>query len=100
MNNETIMTLAGILGTALMFLLRQIFKDRAEAKADLFRFGVDLAFNVVNDIAKRTPNQVDDKIALGLDVLRKFLATHDVDLKPIDEERAKMLFSAMNGAGK
>lgn len=87
---------AGVIG----FLFRLIFKDRAEAREKIFRVGVEIAYGVVSDIAKRTSNKIDDKAALGLKVLRDFYATHNLKPSLADEERARLLFSAMHGEGK
>lgn len=89
-----------IVGSVLLFFFRAIFKDRAEAKERLFKTAVEVAYNVVNDIASRTDNKVDDKVALGLKALKDFMALNGQPVSPVDEEKAKLLFQAMHGATK
>lgn len=97
---EVLSIVGSVLGSALLFLFRQIFKDKAAARELLLKTGIEVAFNVVNDLAKRTPNQVDDKVALGLKALAEYLAAHGEVLTPTDTAKAQLVFSAMNGAGK
>lgn len=92
--------LGALVGAVLLFFFRAIFKDRAEAKEKLFKTGVEVAYNIVNDIAARTQNKVDDKIALGLKALKDFMALNGQSVSPVDEEKAKLLFQAMHGAKK
>jgi hypothetical protein len=89
-----------ILMAALMFLAKAILKDRYDEKAAMFEKAVDVAFNVVNNVAKLTPNKIDDKVALGLKALSEYFKTHGKSASPAELERAKLLFQAMNGAGK
>ena len=89
-----------IVGSVLLFFFRAIFKDRAEAKEKLFKTAVEVAYNVVNDIAARTDNKVDDKVALGLKALKDFMALNGQSVSAVDEEKAKLLFQEMNGSTK
>lgn len=89
-----------LIGSILLFFFRAIFKDRAEAKEKLFKTGVEVAYNIVNDIAARTDNKIDDKVALGLKALKDFMSLNGQAVSPVDEEKAKLLFQAMHGAKK
>lgn len=89
-----------IVGSVLLFFFRAIFKDRADAKEKLFKTAVEVAYNVVNDIAARTDNKVDDKVALGLKALKDFMALNGQSVSAVDEEKAKLLFQAMHGSTK
>jgi hypothetical protein len=89
-----------LLGAVLLFFFRAVFKDKADAKEKLFKTGVEVAYNIVNDVAARTQNKVDDKIALGLKALKDFMALNGQSVSPVDEEKAKLLFQAMHGAKK
>lgn len=95
--DEVITVLGGILAAALVALLRTIWKDQAARKEAMFKVGVEVAYHIVNEIAKRTETKIDDKVALGLDALRQYLATQGETLAPADADRAKMIFQAMHG---
>lgn len=95
--DEVIGILGTVVGTALLFLFRAIWKDQAERKEAMFKLGVEIAYSIVNEIAKRTQTKVDDKVALGLDALRQYLATQGQKLTPADEDRARLTFQAMHG---
>lgn len=104
---ETIIAVLGgpagigaILGAVILYIFRNLWKENLDRKEALFKTGVEIAFNVVNDIASRTENKVDDKVALGLKALKDYLALNGQKLSTTDEEKAKILFQAMNGATK
>lgn len=97
---QTTMTLAGIIAAVAAFILRLVFKENAAAKEKLVLIAVEVAYNVVNDISKRTENKIDDKIALALGVFRDYLGASGVAPTQADEARAKILWSAMHGQGK
>lgn len=82
------------------YLLRLIFKDKAAAKSKLFEMGVGIAYNIVNDLAARSPNKVDDKVALALGFLAEYLKTNGQEMTDADAEKAKLLFAAMHGREK
>jgi hypothetical protein len=83
-----------------MFFVKSLLKDKYSKNEAVFGQGVDIAFNMVNDLSKRTENKVDDKVAEGLKALQAYLATHGQSPTEKQLERAKLLFQAMNGAGK
>ena len=93
---ETIAVAVG----AVMFLVKMVLGENYAKNEALFAMGVEVAYNIVNDVAKRTPNEVDDKVAMGLKALRDYFATHNKVLSPAQVDRAKLLFQSMNGAGK
>jgi hypothetical protein len=84
----------------IMFFVKSLLKDKYEKNEAVFEKAVDVAFNMVNDMAKRTDNKIDDKVAEGLAALQAYLKSHGQDATTAQLERAKLLFSAMNGAGK
>lgn len=92
-----LMTVVSVAGAALLFLLRLIFKDRAGQAETNFQLGVNIAYQIVNEVATRTENKIDDKVAVALGYLRDFLSTKGQSLTPADEQRAKLLFQAMHG---
>lgn len=99
--SEEFLKIAGmVLAVVLPFLARLVFKDKAEAAEKLFAMGVKIAYGVVSDIAARTPNKIDDKVALGLKVLHDYYASHGKTPSQLEQERAKLLFSAMHGQEK
>lgn len=86
------------LGGILLALIRR--SQKAARYESLFKDAVAIAYDVVNDIAAKTPNKIDDKVAVGLDVLRQYLGLHGVEATPVDEAKAKLLFQAMHGSEK
>jgi hypothetical protein len=93
-------TVISILGAAVLFILRQVFKDRADKAETNFQTGVRLAYNIVNEISALTPNTVDDKVALGLKYLNDYVNAGGGKVSVADEARAKLLFKAMHGEEK
>ena len=93
---ESLSIIVGIV----MFFVKSLMKDKYDKNEAIFAKAVDVAFNVVNDLSKRTDNKVDDKVAEGLAALKAYLASHGQDATSQQLERAKLLFQAMNGAGK
>lgn len=85
------------LGVLVRLLLRKLAKDKAAKWESNLHAGVSIAYDLVNDYAKTSPNKVDDKIALGLRFLRDALGPDASKLSPIDEAKAKQLFKAMHG---
>lgn len=94
------MLVTALLSVVLPLVMRLFFKDRAEAAEKLFAMGVEVAYNMVNDLAARTENKVDDKVALGLKFLNDFYAANGKKPSVVDEAKAKLLFAAMHGAEK
>jgi hypothetical protein len=89
-----------LLASGLGFLLKSIMKDKYDARVELFEKATQVAYNIVNDIAKRTPSDVDDKVALGLKALHDYFATHGATPTPAEVTKAQLVFQAMNGEGK
>jgi hypothetical protein len=95
-SDEGVTMLGG--GVGLVFLMVLRFVVKARKYEGVFRAGVPVAYAIVNDISKRTPNKVDDKVALVLKALNDWMLAHgQPELKPVDVEKAKLLFSAMHG---
>jgi hypothetical protein len=93
-------TVISILGTVILFFVGKWFKANQARAESNFELGVKLAYNIVSEISIRTPNTVDDKVALGLKYLRDFLDTNGQKMKASDEAKAKLLFQAMHGEEK
>jgi hypothetical protein len=97
-SDTMVQTIGSVLGFATLFLIRHILKDRADKAEARFKAAVEIAYNVVNEASRLTKTTADDKVALGLKALKDYLATHGQDVTQADEERAKLLFTAMHGA--
>jgi len=78
--------------TLLVVLLRNFAKDKAEQRLKMLINLAHCAYIITAEVARKTPNQVDDKAAFALDVLRKALA--DRGAAPLTEvEQAKAEFA-------
>ena len=93
---ELLAVLGPVVAAVVGMVLRSIWKDQAARKAQLLEFGIEIAYACVSEVAKRTQTKIDDKIALGLDYLRKWLSANGQELQPVDEAKAKLLFQAMH----
>lgn len=93
-------TVISILGSVILFLLGQWFKTNKERAQSNFAAGVKCAYLIVSEISIRTPNQVDDKVALGLKYLSDYLNAEGQKLSAADAEKAKLMFQAMHGEEK
>lgn len=98
-DSDFVKMLATGLGAGIVFALRLWLKDRAAIAEKVLSVGIKVAFQVVNDRAKLTPGQVDDKVAEGLKVLSEYLASHGVTMTESMVARAKLEFSALHGEG-
>ncbi len=87
-----------LVGPAVLAIIGWLFKAKKDRADTIFRTGVGIAFNVVNDVSKMTPNTIDDKAALALGYLDQFLGTYNQKMSPADEERAKLMFKALHGS--
>lgn len=61
--------------------------------------GIPYAYWGVNEIARRTDNKIDDKVAEGLRILKEFLAAkgHDPEkVTPEQLKRAELVFNALH----
>lgn len=94
-NEEVLALLAVLVG----FLVKQFLKNQKEDRRALVLGGINLAYNIVNDISKTTKNTIDDKAALGLMKLNEYLSTEKARPLSADEAaKAKLAFSALHGA--
>lgn len=94
-------TVGTFVGVVLFTALGLFLKSQKRAAVDkIIDMAIPVAYKVVDEIARRTPNKIDDKVALGLKVLAEYAATHDIELKPEHEARAKMVFSALHAESK
>lgn len=99
-SDENIKMILSLLSLVVPIIMTWLFKDKRDKAERNLTLGIELAYNIVNEISMRTGNKVDDKVAMGLDYLRQYLGTSGQTLKPADEEKAKLLFQAMHGAEK
>lgn len=97
-SDSIVVVIAQVLGVAFFAGAAWFWKQEETRKKaeEWFIQGVPVAFKVVDEIAKKTPNKVDDKIALGLKVLADFMGTHKAKLTGEQAERAKLLFHAIH----
>jgi len=108
-SDDTVILIGTTVGV-LLFTVLAVLKARASndqnRQAELARVesvidkGIPIAFNVVQEIARLTPNKVDDKVALGLKALADYAATHGVTPTEDHEDRAKLVFQAMHAESK
>lgn len=66
---------------------------------ELVEAAIPIAYHVVNEIAQRTTNKIDDKVALGLGVLKEYLRTEGVKDSEITEAqlaKARFIFDALH----
>jgi uncharacterized membrane-anchored protein YhcB (DUF1043 family) len=94
---EVVSLLAALLAGVVGAVIKSFWSAKATKYESNFLLGTQIAFLAVNEISKRTANPVDDKIALGLQLLKEHLSKSGQKLVPADEARAKELFSAMHG---
>ena len=87
---------AGI-GFLIRLLLQKLAKDKAAKYESNLLAAVSLAYDLVNDYAKKSPNTVDDKIVAGLLFVKEALAPKKQELSAADEAKARALFHAMHG---
>ena len=99
-SDGVVTTLASALGFVVLYVIRQFRKESAAKDEANFLKGVEVAYLFVENLKALTPTKLDDKMSLGLDALRKYLATHGQVLSPAEEARAKMMFAAKHGEAK
>jgi hypothetical protein len=98
LTSDTFLTGAGtFVGAAVYFFLRSRKAEKREGTVDK---AAEYAFKIVNDVAKLTPNKIDDKVALGLKSFHEYLATHKVTATEDEVARAKLVFKALHGDEK
>ena len=77
-----------------------LWKDAAKAKEQTIAKWVQAAYMITEEIAKLTPNKVDDKIAYALGVLTDQLKAAGITPTLAITEQAKATWTAMSGAEK
>lgn len=75
-----------------------LFKDASRrAKADkAFRTALPIAALVVREVAKRTPNKVDDVVAFGLERLAQLVSAEGVELTKAQKAQASNVFKSLH----
>lgn len=98
---EVLDLVAGIVAAAISALLGLLFRGARKAAAEkVVDFAIPIAFHVVEEIARRTENKIDDKVALGLQKLSEITRTKGVEPTAAHLERAKLVFQAMHAQAK
>lgn len=102
LTSDAALQVAGVALTAVIGLVgRKLVKDADQSKLESsFRWGLDVAYHAVNEISRVTPNTADDKVALGLEFLRKAMGQRGEKLTVDDEDRARLVFQAMHAREK
>lgn len=101
-SEEVLKMLAPIFATVLSALLGLFIRNAAKkAVAEkIIDAAIPVAYQVVNEIARRTENKIDDKIALGLKVLAEFASTKGVQVTEAQKTRAALVFQALHAQEK
>lgn len=75
-----------------------LFRDKAKRdKADkAFRTALPIAALVVREVAKRTPNKVDDVVAFGLERLAQLVSAEGVELTESQKAQASNVFKELH----
>ncbi|MCP3065720.1 hypothetical protein LXT21_43825 [Myxococcus sp. K38C18041901] len=97
-NPDVLVLVASLVVGGGVALVRAIWKDKAEERLRSVGYVINLAYYAVNDMALRTANKVDDKVAEALRIFREQLALKGY--VPTDREvaQAKAAWTAMHGA--
>jgi hypothetical protein len=91
----------GFIITALLGGLALLVKDNQKQRRANIALGAYHAYHVVADIAARTPNKIDDKVAEGLKIVDQWMATNGWRaLKSDEAESVKLQFSSLHGQEK
>lgn len=99
LSDDVVKVVATGVAMGLVWGLRMLLKDKADLAERVLAVGIKVAFQVVNDRAKQTPGQIDDKVAEALKVLSEYLALRGLKLDEAAVARAKLEWSAMHGEG-
>lgn len=102
LTSEAAVKVAGIAITALVGLVgRKLLKDADQTKLESqFKDAVDLAYHAVSEVSRVTETKADDKVALGLDYVRKAMASRGSALSEANADRARIIFQAMHAREK
>ena len=102
LTSEAAVKVAGVVVTALVGLVgRKLLKDADQTKLESqFKWAVDIAYHAVSEVSRVTKTTADDKVALGLDYLRKAMASRGAQLTNDDTDRARIIFQAMHAREK
>ena len=97
-NPEVLALLVSFVVGGLIALLRNWWKEKTDARLQWAANAISVAYYTVNDIAIRTPNTLDDKVAKALQLFRDGMARHGYKATATEEETAKAQWQAMHGA--
>lgn len=85
------------LGAGFLYLLGRITNAATRARIDaIVDAAIPIAFSFVEELARKTPNKVDDKVALGLASLKAYLDTKGLEITEAQKDRARLVFSALH----
>jgi hypothetical protein len=93
--------LAPLVAAIVIEILRRVWKEKAKERIQAVSYAIHLAYAVTNEIARKTSNGVDDKVAVALRVLDKSLEAQG--LRPATEQErqlARLSFDARHGEEK
>lgn len=102
LSEEVLSGLAMAVASAITFIIGKLIKDanQRQLAEKIVDAAIPVAFHVVQEAARKSPNKIDDKVALGLQKLAEISATHGVELTDKHKERAKLVFSALHAQSK
>lgn len=100
--DEVVGMLASVVAAVISLVIGKLVKDTARRAVveKVVDAAIPIAFHVVQEISRRTPNKIDDKVALGLEKLAEISATHGVELTEEHKARAALVFSALHAQSK
>lgn len=100
MSNELIAAIATSAAAGLVGLAFFFWKEKKETRLRTVSWAVAIAYNITNEVAKMTPNAVDDKVAYALGVFKDALAVRGYSPSDGDTEAAKLEWQALHGQEK
>ncbi|NTX09046.1 hypothetical protein [Myxococcus sp. CA040A] len=95
---DVLVLVGGLIVGGGIALARIIWKDKAEERLRSIGNAINIAYYTINDLALRTENKVDDKVAEALRVFREHLAAKGYVPTSPEEAQAKATWTAMHGA--
>lgn len=102
LTDGTLEVIASIAAAVISFVIGKLVKDAAKRAVveKVVDAAIPVAFHVVQEISRRTPNKIDDKAALALEKLAELTATKGVALDETHKDRAKLVFQALHAQSK
>lgn len=98
--DKTIALVASIAVPLLVALARGFWKDKTDGRLANIQWAMGLAYNITNEIAKRTENKVDDKVAVAIGFFERALRQQGITPTAQETELARMQWQALHGQEK